>query len=312
MMSRTISRALGCFCLLVCVGMSYGQALTYTSGGFESPRFTAGNLVGQDSTGTPPNGAPPGGWVIPPSSTSPSTAVVQTTGGNPNQAVLVTKVGTAGDAAGDQYWAVKQNLPSPTTVAVKWDMNVTATGLSDPNFGPFFGVASFDQTQTNQPLGTQKRIATFGVDASSKEILIQDPVSGSIDVLPGDNKVTTGVWHTYEMVLNYNGAGGGSYSLYLDDPLRLSAPLYTSPTFIDSNFTINNFTSGAIATFGVGTGLGTIGGTALFDNYSITVTPVPEPSSIALGSVAVMGLVYRLRRRSVRQKTDAVGTELAV
>jgi hypothetical protein len=308
-MVRSVNGALACLCSIVVVGSASAQVPVYNSSGFEPGRFSTvtgappGNLIGQDSTAPGPLGASPNGWLRVPS-TSTSTAVVQTaTVSTGLQAVRVTRPAdntmTGGLPTADSYWAVLENVTAQS-VHIQWDMNVTQATLQP--FGPFFGITVFDQSS-----GPQKRVATFGVDAVTGEVLIQDSGTGLIDVTPTDTTVSRGAWHTYQMVLNYNGAGGGSYSLYVDDPLRLT-PIFTSPTFIDSG--INKLTTAAIATFTVDGAHINATGTAFFDNYSIDVTPVPEPSSIVLASMALAGLVYRRRRRMTRGAAEVVATSV--
>jgi hypothetical protein len=70
--------------------------------------------------------------------------------------------------------------------------------------------------------------------------------------------------------------------------------------FVDGLLTtdLNEFSDANI--YSTNAGVGTAPGTAYYDNFTIVNTDVdcliPEPSAVALGLLAVAGLVYRRRR----------------
>ena len=87
-----------------------------------------------------------------------------------SQAVLVTRA-----ANSDQRWAVPDQVGFPTQrfVTVDWDMRVSQPSNLTA-FGPFFGVDSYDD------LGTFGQLGSFGVDATTGELLYQLQDTGEL------------------------------------------------------------------------------------------------------------------------------------
>src|SRR3712207_5502396 len=148
----------------VCVALAASnlQAQNYNSGGFESPRFSLGNLEGQD------------GWLK--ATSGSSTAVVQTAVDNGGtQAVRMDR---AGNANGDARWAV----PTPFTptsgqiLRVSFDLNVLQSAVSAGSFGPGFGVELYGRSGSNALL----LLGSIFVDAATGDVLYQTSGSGSI------------------------------------------------------------------------------------------------------------------------------------
>lgn len=237
----------------------------YVSGGFESPRFTAGNLAGQD--------VGPGPWVADVTSFAPPatvTAVVAPgVGLGGTQGVRVNRTG---DANG-YFSVVKSGVPSDRYVDISFDMNVSQ---SNAGFGPFFGVQAY-----GGPTGADL-LGSVGVDATTGEILFQTAggvLTPSSNVLP----VAFGSWHNFDLSFDY---ATMSYQAYVDGVLAGATSFVTpSATFYDAPIS-------AFEAAGTPASLGATG-TAFFDNYFITV---PEPTTIS----CIAGLfLLASRRRSV-------------
>jgi hypothetical protein len=274
-MSRPILGILTC-CCVIGVSPARAQVPVYDSGGFEGPRFTPGTLTGQDAVLGPWQQSLPTGGT--------SSATVQTTtvlGGT--QAVQVNRA-----ANSEGFWFVPKLSTAPQQVNVSWDMRVTHS-VGPQQFGPFFGVDSYGSS------GTSNRLGMLGVDATTGEILFLDGLNGLQVTTLGSPTVTFDAWHNFRMQLDYNGTGGGTYSVFVDNVLRQAG----TPFF--NNVGTFNFTDAPIAALAAAGAPAdqAATGTAFFDNYTITATPVPEPSTIALAGVAFAGLVYR-RWRSAR------------
>ena len=250
------------------VSQSASAAPLYDSGGFESPRFVNGQLEAQDPVFGP--------WLMDAGATS--TAVVQSgTAASGSQAVRVDRVA---DVNGDTRWAVQKPIvPGERYVIVEWDMNVQqATGL---DFGPFFGVEAYDSDGVNVPL-----IGTLGVDATTGDILVQDGESGIL--LETDSLVTFGQFHHFTLQLDYLTK---TYQAYVGGVEVANEGFVDDPIlgFSDAPIAALALTEDSVAT---------AAGTAYFDNYVIrtSAVAVPEPGSMMVLGLAVVGLVARYRR----------------
>jgi hypothetical protein len=252
------------------VGPVLGQVVVYDSGGFEAPRFSPGPLAGQDN------------WMQVLGGTSSSSAVIQSTTSVSGQAVQVNRVG----ADGDSQWRISNTVVSPTQIDVRWDMMVTPAPDVGQSAGPFFGASA---NGTASPVA---RLAMFGVDSHTGDLLYLDPTNGFQQTTPR-TIVSLNVFHNYDIQLMFNGSGGGTYKLFFDG-LEIS--------IANNNFYVNSgntdFTRAYINAFAAQSdGLSqSASGLAYFDNYSITATPVPEPATFALTSMAIFGVTVWRRR----------------
>jgi hypothetical protein len=241
----------------------------YDSGGFEPPRFSTGNLAGQDTVLGP--------WL---KDSGTATGVVQTAtvqGGT--QAVQVTR---PADEDGDTRFAVvKPVTPTPLQlIRVSWDMNVTRTQIPGMPFGPFFGVEGYDGSGDDFPL----LIGSLGVDATTGDVLYQDE-NGFFAEPETRTIVPFGQWNRYMIEMDF---AAQEYTAYLN-----GTPLVTSP-FVDRDLGITRFTDAPIATLAATLeSLSIATGTAYFDNYTIEI--VPEPASMAIIGLASLGMLRRRR-----------------
>ena len=240
-------------------------AVAYDSGGFEAPRFVAGDLAGQDVDGP---------WLR---SGGTAPAVIQSTvtqsGG---QAVQFSRPVNGSDT----WYGVNEEM-TPTApnqiVRISWDMNVTQTAGDD--FGPFFGVDAYDGFGA-----FPKRVGLLGVDASTGEVLLLSagPTDAEeIFVVPGD-VVPFGQWNRYALELDY---ATRTYRGYVN------GVLVGGDDFIDEEDGIAGFTDAPIAALQAGDV--NVPGVAYFDNYRIEV--VPEPTTAAIFGLAALGLLARRR-----------------
>jgi hypothetical protein len=172
-------------------------------------------------------------------------------------------------------WGVPlSGLPAPGAdkIVVAWDMRVEGpagtNGPIDPQqFGPFFGVETYAA-----PGGGLTVLGTWGVDATTGEVLYQATGSGAF-VAPGPT-VAFGVWNTFQLLLDYSTK---TYSGFLNGALVVSGI-----GFVDGAFT--TFSDADISGIDAGSNLA---GTAYFDNF--TVSAVPElPAAATWALLAAM------------------------
>ena len=237
----------------------------YNSNGFESPRFIPGDLAGQDILGP---------WL---KDSGTGTAVVQsavTNGGS--QAVRLNR---PADDNGDVRYGVRKELVptgSLQIVRVSWDMNVTQTNIEGVDFGPYFGVESYDSFNDDIKL-----IGSLGLDATTGDILYQDGLDGFL--VETGAKAPFGQWNRYMLEINYQ---TDEYSVFYN-----GAKLATT-TFVDPG--IVGFTDAPLAGLdATGFTFDIASGTAYFDNYTIEI--VPEPSALALVGLGSLALLRRRR-----------------
>jgi hypothetical protein len=179
--------------------------------------------------------------------------------------------------------------PASGYVCIDWDMRVEGpAGNPNAQFGPFMGVRAYDDDANK--LGV---LGTWGVDATTGEVLIQDAGTGFLDA-PGPT-VAFGAWNHYGMELNFL---THSYRVMLNN-----VQIGPSIGFVDQNNVpggLNEFTDADIATFVAAAGAAAAQtGTAYFDNFTVEdgPCPVPEPSTLVLAAIGIGGL-WMARRGS--------------
>jgi len=286
-MARSLFGATACVWILGLAGPAAAQVVAYDSGGFEPPVFAPGDLTGQDPAFGPWQrfGGPA------------STATVRTYG--TAGVTPPANGGTSGvqisRAANDvARWAVAASVPVPRTVSVQWDMRVAHAANQGQLFGPFFGADA---------LGSGGRIGLFGLDALTGDVLYLDPINGLQPTTPR-TLVPFDEFHNYRMEFSYNGSGGGTYKVFLDGvPLPISNPLTLSSGFVNAS---GDFTQGRINGLPAAADSASQAaiGSAYFDNFSVTFSPVPEPASWAMAGVAAAaGWRWRRSCRAARAPT---------
>jgi hypothetical protein len=281
-MSRSVVGVAGCLWLISTGGPATAQAVLYDSGGFEAPRFTAGPVEGQDVLF--------GSWQRSAHSGPASTATVQTAvtdGGS--QALRVDRA--TNDFA---YWSVPIGSPVPLTVNIQWDMRVDQAANVGQVSGPFFGVVAY---------GSGGLIGALGVDSFTRDAIYLDPTLGFQPSTPR-TFMTMGVFHHYRLELDYNGSGGGTYEAFVDGTqLPISNTTFASPFVVNSGNNDLNRSYIAALPSAADAASQAATGTAYFDNYSITLTAVPEPTALALTGLGLVFPVVCRRTSRARRRT---------
>lgn len=208
------------------------------SQGFEpAAGYDPGNLVGQE------------GWRVTPGAAAMAT-VQGTVVRSGQQAVRVQRGGGE-----DRFWAV-QPFPSASGrfVSIDWDMRVESTAATS-GFGPFFGVAAFDQ-----PGGEIAAVASLGVDATTGDVVYQAAGTGFILETPFE--ATPGAWRRYRLELDF---ATDTYRAFVDGQLAATTG------FIDAALGIDGITDVDIATFAAGgdSASAAMNGVAFFDNFVV-------------------------------------------
>jgi hypothetical protein len=254
-----------------------GYATTvYDGGGFESPRFSTGNLDGQDE----------GLWVESGGAAGGTATVEGTSSDGGTQAVMLTRVASSSNGGDKRYWP---NLPvfTPTSaqsyINVNWDMNVTATHIAGVTTGPFFGIEAYDPNVN--------LIAAAGVDATTGEILFADPtLGGGFNSTTADATVALNTWNHFELAMNFT---TDMADIYVNGTLVQEVQGFDSPG-------ITQFSDADLSTVATYYEPPTQTGSAVFDNYTVTSTSaVPEPASVGfliLGSLCTLGRRNKLSR----------------
>ena len=284
-MTRSILRTAGCGVAIAIAAAAArtNAAIIYDSNGFDNPtRFNPafvntndplviGNLRGQDSAVNT--------WKEAASMTGPtsSTAVVQADPTAPSLPQDVRVDYRAVDARWSPTFNIVPNVSSPL-VTVDWNMKVPTAVNSDPvnGFGPLFGIESYGA------LDGSLRLGGLGVDATTGEILYESAATG-LTTTASDQTVDQG-WHSYQLVFNY---ATQTYSAAVD-----GAVVASGIPFVSSQ--ISEFTDADISALGEPGGNNPTA-TAFFDDYKVSTNAVPEPASMALIGMTILGIVTRKR-----------------
>lgn len=284
------------FTAVACLAHAASAEKVIDVGGFEAASgYSTGGLVGQVAAASLPNGT------FETIGSGDTTATVQDTvfaPGGGTQAVELTTGGFSSAFGSGDFFAIfldPADRPTTPIVVVEWDMlvdpvvpNVTDPDPGVPDFGPIFGVNPFDESG-----GAVSQLGSLVVDASTGEVLFQTTGTGFLSTINDGmgGTVTVSGWNTYSIILDFvaetytytlNGVALGTES-FIDVPVsgQLSdASLVALPG-------------------GSNAGSYTQGGTAYFDNY--TITAVPEPGSLVLlAGIAAPALLGRRRQITCR------------
>jgi hypothetical protein len=251
------------------LGQAATAALVYNSNGFENPPFTAGTVVGQDN------------WTQ--SGGTGSSGNVQNAGGVSNSHSLLVTRGGAGVTSDVRYWpAISSVTPTLTNnlVNVDWDMNV-AQASGAQSFGPFMGIEAYDQNNN--------RIAAWGVDAFTAELLFEDPNStptpGAFNTTTNDDTVSLGAFHHYTLSMDYT---AHTVKLSVDGSLK-----QTVSGFLSTGVT--TFSDADVSALAADANHLDETGSAIFDNYVVVNTSVPEPTALAAVATGLLLLRRRMK-----------------
>lgn len=280
--------------VLILAGTGVEAVTIVDSQGFESPDYSttflppggyAGQLEGQPVTPVTDT------WQQATDSLLPdSVAVVQDIiKFSGDQAVRVDRAANSNDR-----WGVPRtgwpNLTYPQTILIDWDMRVDQTPDNCPmcSYGPFFGVEAYDYDPNG---GTSwGLLGSLGVDATTGDVLFQDPGYFGGSLKETGTTVTLGNWNHFQIALDF---AADEYSVYLD------GTLLDSVGFVDGAFGLDDFTDAdisALAAMGDPLSQSLIG-RAYLDNF--VVRQIPEPASILLilAGLAVAGIVRMRNNR---------------
>jgi hypothetical protein len=177
-------------------------------------------------------------------------------------------------------------------ITINWAMNFSQSNTASQPYGPYFDVAAYDADITNPATGGPAEFGSFGIDATTDEVLYQQAGTGYL-VTTGtgaaDTYVTPGTWNQFSMKLNF---GTQQYSVYLN------GNLLATQTFVDNSLGLTTFTEADIAAqAAAGDGNSQAAtGTAYFDNFAVVV---PEPTTLTLGLAGLASCLClaRWRRR---------------
>jgi hypothetical protein len=260
---------------------SASAVVVYDSGGFELPRFTPGlTLQGQDI-------APNGPWLKDPGTSSGVVGVtgLTTIAQSGVQAVTITRLAQSG---GDTRWAVnKPIVPTPFLNIVETDVDMrvqqatySGTPPTNTDFGPAFGLEAYDSTNPANP----KLIGSLTVDATTGDVLYQQAGTGVL--AETGTVVSLGAYHHFKLSVDFT---AGKVLSYVDNVL------VRTESFVDP--TAAAFTDASIGTFAASASSGlTATGTAYLDNF--TINQIPEPSTLGVVGLGLVGMLGRRRRRT--------------
>jgi hypothetical protein len=252
--------------------ISRAASSTYNSGGFELSRFSSaftnpsdatviGNVRGQDSgvsmwkeSTTDPNGAE--GAVT-------GTAVIESKSGGSGSDLQDLKVTRT---EYDDRWAPTIAYTSSggdTVRDVHWSMKVTHTTTDSTKYGPFFGVETYDSSG-----GPALRIGGLGVDATTGEVLFEDPSISGFNITTGDAVVAFDTYNDFDLVMDFS---THKESLKLNGTTLMSNINFFNNTNSLTDADVSALQADAVAF--------NPAGTAYFDNVAVVA---PEPASCGL------------------------------
>jgi hypothetical protein len=265
------------------------QVVIFNSNGFESPTFSAGAVSGQQ------------GFQFLPSSAA---GVVQNgTAFDGSQAFeIVGSQLQENDAYGNaNFWYKSYSAAGAVNPVASGNplVHVSFTGrvsgsLPLPSDIPFGGPYMEGYTAG----GIQQAVTPFLINVNGGITVFTNSVVGGSDQLisTADGLVNRETWNTFDGELNF---ATQSFRLVLNG----SPVTFTEGSFsgIDVPFRDTFGTTVSVAELGFqgywNSAFSPTFNNMFFDDLSFVATAVPEPSTLALGSVGLAGLILRLRRR---------------
>ncbi len=257
--------------------------------GFEAPDYSTtfdgdGKLEGQ--LGELPGDGVQAKWLA--STGTSSTAIVQTAVVHPSdpggQAVRMDHAANELGGGGRFGIPVTAWPDNARYVCIEWDMWVEDAAGPSGTFGPFFGVEAYDDA-----FGSTGLMGSMGVDATTGDVLFQETSTGHL--AETGTTVNFGEWNHFHIDLDFD---LHEYSLILN-----GTTLHTEP-FVDGSG-LDNFSDAPIASFAAAGDPTSqaLTGTAYFDNYIVyqLATKIPEPTTMALGLIAMVSIQGLSRRR---------------
>ena len=268
------------------------DVVVFDSNGFETPTFTAGNMTGQQGFQALPGS---GAGTVQTGTTMSGSQALQINGSAllPNAAY--------GDA---NFWyksysvasAVKP-VPSGNPV-VKVNFNGRVSGaLALPSDIPFGGPYLEGYTTSGNPLDQQAITPILLNTNGGISVFSNFTVGGSDGIISSANGLLAReTWYTLSAQLNFSSQ---SFEVLLNgSPVTFTEGAFSG---IDVPFRNTNGPTFSIAELGFqgyyNSSFQPTFNNMYFDNFSVVATPVPEPSTLVLGGLGLIGLAARLRKR---------------
>jgi MYXO-CTERM domain-containing protein len=289
---------------LLAAAPGYGQVVVFDSQGFEpSAGYTANVPIGPYGTT-----AVAGSWASTDLNqliTLPPAGFVQTaTANGGTQAFKISGPGMRDDPTfSDQtFWfrgyptAGSAFTPGAATpiVRVTYDQRIKDSGPVNTADIPLVGFYMEGFTATGQ----QQQVGFMMLNLNNGATAI---TAGGTTLSTTNGIYTRDAWHNIEVDFNF---ATQTYSATLDGLLLNFGGVTNLP------FRNTNGPTVSIAEYGFQASFNTFSGSnvndAFFDNFLVTATAVPEPTSLALAGLAGLGVAWRWRRRRAAADTPAI------
>jgi hypothetical protein len=297
-----VSLAIGLGIALFAVGPASAQVTIYNSNSFENPPFTTGAIASYWIGGT----GGQQGWQTtdlsqtPPLPGSNGAGQIQTGtvfAGTQSFEVIGTRLQNDTTFSANTFWfrsatpatAFNPVANSTPFVTISTKQYVSGTPPVATSDMPFVGVymEGFTSNGTQQTVTSVLRNINGGITVLG---------SGTQTFATADNIWSPNVYHDLQVSLNFTPGANQGLTVSLDGVVQTFGTAGTLLPFRNTG-TVSIAEYGFEAVYNTQAGI--TSNNAFFDNYAITASPVPEPSSILLVCAGAAVAGWRWRRRVV-------------